>query len=112
MWFEATRPGRYHLFCAEYCGTKHSGMVGWVVAMEPAAFQAWLSGGSGESSPVAAGQRLFQDLGCVTCHRPDSAGRGPRLEGLFGHPVRLADGGTLLADESYVREAILNPASR
>jgi cytochrome c oxidase subunit II len=112
MWFEATRPGRYHLFCAEYCGTKHSGMVGWVVAMEPAAFQAWLSGGSGESSPVAAGQRLFQDLGCVTCHRPDSAGRGPRLEGLFGYPVRLADGATLVADEGYVRESILNPAGR
>ena len=112
LWFQATRPGRYHLFCAEYCGTKHSGMIGSVVVMEPAAFQAWLSGGAGEATPVVAGQRLFQDLGCVTCHRPDSAGRGPRLEGLFGNPVTLSDGRTITADESYVRESILNPAGQ
>jgi len=112
LWFQATRPGRYHLFCAEYCGTKHSAMIGSIVAMEPAAFQVWLSGGGGETSPVLAGQRLFQDLGCVTCHRPDSAGRGPRLEGLFGHAVKLADGRTLTADETYVRESIVNPAGQ
>jgi cytochrome c oxidase subunit 2 len=112
MWFQATKPGRYHLFCAEYCGTKHSAMIGSIIVMEPAVFQVWLSGGGGEASPVAAGQRLFQDLGCVTCHRPDSAGRGPRLEGLFGNPVKLADGRTLTADETYVRESIVNPAGQ
>jgi cytochrome c oxidase subunit 2 len=112
MWFEATKPGRYHLFCAEYCGTKHSEMGGWIVAMEPAAFQAWLQGGAGELSMAAAGERKFQELGCVTCHRADTAGRGPNLQGLFGRPVRLADGGTVPADEAYIRESIVNPAAR
>jgi cytochrome c oxidase subunit 2 len=112
LWFEATRPGRYHLFCAEYCGTRHSGMIGSVVAMERSAFQAWLSGGAGEATPAAAGQRLFQDLGCITCHRADSGARGPRLDGLFGQPVRLAGGETVIADETYIRESILSPAAR
>lgn len=112
MWFEATKPGRYHLFCAEYCGTKHSGMIGWIVAMEPAAFQAWLQGGTGEVSMAAAGERKFQELGCVTCHRADTEGRGPNLLGLFGRPVQLAAGGTVPADEGYIRESIVNPAAK
>src|SRR5687767_7226820 len=78
MWFTATKPGRYHLFCAEYCGTKHSGMIGWVTAMEPADFQAWLGGGAGTAtSPVAAGEKLFQDLACNTCHQAGPQARGP-----------------------------------
>jgi len=112
MWFEASKPGRYHLFCAEYCGTKHSEMIGSIVAMEPSAFQAWLTGGTGEVSMAAAGERKFQELGCVTCHRADTEGRGPNLQGLFGRPVQLAGGGTVPADESYIRESIVNPAAR
>jgi cytochrome c oxidase subunit 2 len=112
MWFEATKPGRYHLFCAEYCGTKHSEMTGSIVAMEPAAFQAWLQGGTGEVSMAAAGERKFQELGCVTCHRGDTEGRGPNLQGLFGRPVQLATGGTVVADETYIRESIVNPAAQ
>ena len=112
MWFEATKPGRYHLFCAEYCGTKHSEMIGSIVAMEPSAFQAWLQGGTGEVSMAAAGERKFQELGCVTCHRGDSEGRGPNLQGLFGRPVTLASGETVPADESYIRESIVNPAAK
>ena len=112
MWFEATKPGRYHLFCAEYCGTKHSEMIGWIVAMEPSAFQAWLTGGTGEVSMAAAGERKFQELGCVTCHRGDTEGRGPNLQGLFGRPVRLAAGGTVPADEGYIRESIVNPSAK
>ena len=112
MWFEATKPGRYHLFCAEYCGTKHSEMIGQVVAMEPSAFQAWLQGGTGEVSMAAAGERKFQELGCVTCHRGDTEGRGPSLQGLFGRQVALADGGTIAADEGYIRESIVNPAAK
>ena len=93
MWFEATRPGRYHLFCAEYCGTKHSAMIGWVVVMEPAAFQAWLAGGGRRPRWPRRGEKLFQDLGCVTCHRAGLAGpAGPRLEGLFGSRCALAGG--------------------
>jgi cytochrome c oxidase subunit 2 len=112
MWFQATRTGRYHLFCAEYCGTKHSQMIGSVIVMEPAAFQAWLGGGATGLTMTAAGERHFQQLGCVTCHRADAAGRGPRLEGLFGKSVALQGGGTATADEEYIRESIVNPSAR
>lgn len=111
-WFQATRAGRYHLFCAEYCGTRHSGMVGEVIVMEPTEYQAWLSGGAAEGSLASAGGKLFADLACNTCHRPDSQGRGPVLTGLFGRTVQLATGATVVADEAYLREAILNPAAR
>jgi len=111
MWFQATKPGRYHLFCAEYCGTKHSGMIGWVDVMEPAAFQAWLTGG-GTGSLAGEGQKIFQSLGCVTCHRADAQGRGPRLEGLFGRTVTLASGEEVVADADYVRESIVTPAAK
>ena len=90
-WFHATKPGTYHLFCAEYCGTPHSGMVGSVVVMEPKDYQAWLGGGGNQPLAVT-GQRLFSELGCVTCHRSDTQGRGPNLAGLFGKPVLLEDG--------------------
>lgn len=109
VWFTATRPGRYHLFCTEYCGTKHAAMGGSVVVMEPAAFETWLSGGPSEGSPVDLGQKLFQDLGCHTCHQQDTSGRGPTLEGLFGKEVLLQNGQTVIADETYLRESILNP---
>ena len=112
LWFEATKPGRYHMFCAEYCGTKHSGMIGWVIAMEPADFQVWLGGGAAEGSMASAGEKLFQDLACITCHRADTQGRGPVLEGLFGKPVQLQNGQTVIADENYIRESIVNPQAK
>jgi cytochrome c oxidase subunit 2 len=111
VWFEATRPGRYHLFCAEYCGTKHSQMIGWITVMEPAAFQAWLAGGA-TGSLAAAGEQLFQQLGCSTCHRSDALARGPNLQGLFGSPVRLAGGQVVTANESYLRESIVTPSAK
>jgi cytochrome c oxidase subunit 2 len=111
-WFRATKTGRYHLFCAEYCGTEHARMRGSVVVMEPEAYRAWLAGGPPAESPVAAGERLFTELNCITCHRPDSAGRGPVLTGIFGRRIRLAEGGTVEADEAYVRESIVNPAAK
>jgi cytochrome c oxidase subunit II len=111
-WFRATRTGTYHLFCAEYCGTEHSKMIGRVVVLEPEAYQAWLAGGPPPESPVAAGEKLFTELNCITCHRPDDAGRGPVLVGIFGRPVRLATGDTVVADEAYLRESIVNPAAR
>jgi cytochrome c oxidase subunit 2 len=111
-WFQATRPGRYHLFCSQYCGTKHSAMIGWIDVMEPVAYQAWLSGGAGGESLAAAGAKLFVQHACNTCHRPDSLARGPNLEGLFGKTVRLAGGRTVVADESYIRESIVNPNAK
>ena len=112
LWFQSTKPGRYRLFCAEYCGTKHSGMIGQVVVMEPSEYQTWLSGGAAEGSLASAGAKLFQDLACNTCHRPDAQGRGPVLEGLFGKTVTLQNGETLTVDEAYVRESILQPAAK
>jgi len=112
LWFQATRPGRYRLFCAEYCGTRHSGMTGEVIVMEPTEYQAWLSGGSGEGSLASAGEKLFQDLACNTCHRGDAQGRGPVLQGLFGKTQNLQSGETITVDEAYVRESILTPGAR
>ncbi len=112
MWFRATRPGTYHLFCAQYCGTQHSGMIGDVVVMEPAEYQTWLSGGVPAGSLAQTGQALFQQLGCSTCHRFEVQGRGPNLTGVFGKPVSLEDGRTVVADENYVRESILVPAAK
>jgi cytochrome c oxidase subunit 2 len=106
IWFEATKPGIYHLFCAEYCGTGHSRMVGWVTVMEPVQYQDWLSGGVPGESLASAGEKLFQQMGCNTCHRV--GGRGPMLTGLFGKPVQLRTGETVIADEAYIRESILN----
>lgn len=112
-WFEATKPGRYHIFCAEYCGTNHSRMIGWVTVMEPLEYQNWLSSGSSTaSSMVEQGQKLFEQYGCVTCHVLDQQGRCPSLRNVFGHPVQLEDGRTVLADEAYVRESILNPNAK
>ena len=110
-WFRATKPGTYHLFCAEYCGTQHSGMVGSIVVMDPAQYEAWMSGGS--TGPLAAtGEKIFSQLGCATCHRTDTQGRGPNLQGVFGKPVQLEDGRTVTADENYVRECILDPGAK
>ncbi len=112
MWFEPSRAGEYHLFCAEYCGMSHSKMVGRVVVMEPGAFQTWLAGGPATGSMVEMGEQVFSTLGCVTCHTETDQGRGPSLRGLFGTEVTLADGSTVLFDEAYTRESILNPAAK
>lgn len=125
-WFEATQIGSYHLFCAEYCGTMHSGMIGRVVVMDPADYQAWLSGegaapaaaagaagGSADAgqSLAAAGKALFEAKGCVTCHAPGAV-LGPQLAGVPGHTVELQDGTTVTADDDYLRESILTPTAK
>jgi len=111
LWFKATSPGIYHLFCAEYCGTSHSGMIGNVVVMEPQDYAQWMAGGPSVPLPEA-GKQLFASLGCATCHRFDVQGRGPNLQGAFGKPVLLEDGRTVMADDNYVRESILNPTAK
>ncbi len=111
-WFQATKPGKYHLFCAEYCGTKHSGMIGWIYAMEPEDYQAWLQGGAAEGSMASSGAKLFQDLGCANCHTETSSARCPNLIGLHNSTVRLANGTTVKADEAYIRESILDPNAK
>ena len=113
QWFEATKTGTYHLFCAEYCGMNHSGMIGSVVVMEPADFNNWMSGNSSPVSPAKAGQNLYQTLGCVSCHGPaGEGGRGPALVGVFGSQVFLADSKVVRADDAYIRESIVNPQAK
>jgi cytochrome c oxidase subunit 2 len=114
LWFQPTKPGRYHLFCAEYCGTKHSGMIGSVVVMGQTEFQQWLEeGGMGqEESMSIAGERLFRRLGCSGCHGANATVRAPALEGVYGHPVPLEGGAFVTADERYIRDSILLPQSQ
>jgi len=113
QWFEATKPGRYHLFCAEYCGMNHSGMGGYVVVMEPKDFDNWLSGNANQTSPAAAGQSMFESLGCASCHGANGeGGRGPALLGVFNSNVVLSGNQTVKADEGYLRESITNPQAK
>lgn len=113
LWFEATKPGKYHLFCAEYCGLNHSGMGGFVYVMEQRDFDNWLSGNVSGQTPVEQGRDLFENkLGCASCHAGGPQQRGAKLEGIFGHEVKLVGGQTVIANEEYIRNSILNPSSQ
>jgi cytochrome c oxidase subunit 2 len=111
-WFTPTKVGKYHLFCAEYCGTNHSRMGGWVYVMAPRDYEAWLSGGASGGSLAENGQKLFDELACGNCHKPDGSGRCPSLTGLFGKTVQLVGGDTVKADDGYIRESILQPQAK
>jgi cytochrome c oxidase subunit 2 len=110
VWFEATVPGTYHLFCTQYCGTNHSQMTGDIVVMTPEDFRKWLASSTSGASLAQNGERLFASLSCAACHntRPDA--RGPNLAGVYGAKLPLTSGGTVIADDAYLREAILNPS--
>jgi cytochrome c oxidase subunit 2 len=112
LWFTATKLGTYHLFCAEYCGTKHSGMIGWVTVMSQDDYQGWLSGGATEGTLAQVGEKLFAQLFCITCHAGGDQQRGPVLNGLFGSQVTLANGEVVVANNEYIRESILNPQAK
>jgi cytochrome c oxidase subunit II len=113
LWFEATKPGKYHLYCAEYCGLNHSGMGGWVYVMPQDEFDNWLAGGGSNQTPVEAGKDLFTNkLGCASCHAGGASQRGAKLEGIFGTDIKLTNGQVVKADEEYIRNSILNPSSQ
>ncbi len=112
MWFNATKPGKYHIFCAEYCGTEHSGMVGWVTVMNEADYENWIAGGGVEGTMAQQGEKLFGQLGCSSCHQQDNTGRGPSLRGVYASHLQLADGKSVTADDAFIRESILNPNSK
>lgn len=111
LWFNATKEGEYHLFCAEYCGTDHSRMIGTVTVLSPERYQAWLSGADTGVAAASSGEKLFTKLGCATCHQGTSP-RGPSLKGVFGKEVKLQDGTTVVADEEYLRESIMNSQAK
>jgi cytochrome c oxidase subunit 2 len=110
-WFEATRTGQFHLFCAEYCGTHHSGMIGSVHILGQEEYDAWLDRRA-EGSPALEGRKLFLKLQCLGCHSADAAARAPNLEGLYGRTVQLQDGQRVQADAAYLRESILRPRAK
>jgi cytochrome c oxidase subunit 2 len=111
-WFKPTRAGQYHLFCAQYCGTDHSRMVGTVYVMEPAQYEEWLNKGGAHNTLAQSGANLFRELGCSGCHMGNSTVHAPRLEGLYGKLVALQDGRFLRADDQYLRDCILQPATQ
>jgi cytochrome c oxidase subunit 2 len=112
LWFEAQTPGQYHIFCTEYCGTNHAGMIGTVTVLEPAQFQAWQQGGGLEGTLAQRGAKLFNDLACSTCHLDTGQGRGPSLKDIVGTTVALQDGSSAVIDEGYLRESILNSQAK
>jgi cytochrome c oxidase subunit 2 len=107
--FTATRLGEFHLFCAEYCGSEHSAMLGRVIVMTPADFSRWLAAGKDEPGLAQRGFTLYRSHGCSGCHEAGSTVHAPSLDGLLGRTVHLQDGRDLLADENYVRDSILLP---
>jgi cytochrome c oxidase subunit 2 len=111
MWFQATKAGTFHFFCAQYCGQGHAAMIGWIHVMAPEDYSAWLAGGTRGETMTQAGERLFTQYGCATCHVPDGTGRGPSLVGQYGKPQKLRDGQALVVDEAFLRKAITQPNS-
>ena len=111
-WFTATKTGEFHLFCAEYCGTNHSLMRGRIVVLDPTDFGRWLSGGGDAEPPAVLGRRVAERHGCLACHVPGGSERGSDLAGLYGREVRLADGTSVRADETYLRESIVRPTAK
>jgi cytochrome c oxidase subunit 2 len=110
VWFEATQPGTYHLFCTQYCGTQHSGMVGEVTVLTPEDYKKWLQQSTSGMSLAQNGERLFSSMGCNSCHNGTAAARGPSLAGVYGSKLTLTDGSQILVDDAYLRDAILNPS--
>jgi cytochrome c oxidase subunit 2 len=109
IWFEATKTGKYHFYCAQYCGVNHSHMRGWVYVMSPVDYEQWLSGGLRGETMAASGEALYEQFGCITCH---GTGKGPPFVNFYGHPVKLQNGQTVTADNEYLRESILFPSAQ
>jgi cytochrome c oxidase subunit II len=117
LWFVANRPGTYHLFCTQLCGTGHAQMVGDIVVMPAPDFQSWLQQNAAGETLATAGKTLFIRHGCSGCHgiggvggkQSESIVNAPPLTGLYGSPVPLADGTMVTADDRYLRDTILMP---
>lgn len=108
-WFEATQTGQFHLFCDQFCGMGHPTMVGTIFVMSQEDYARWLAGQLNSKPMFASGERLFEQLGCNTCHTPEGKSGVPPLEGLYGSEVKLQNGKTVVADDAYLRESILGP---
>lgn len=112
IWFQATRPGRYHLFCAQYCGADHANMSGWVYVMTPADFEKWQRTGNTAETIAVTGGKLYEQLGCSGCHSGSDTVRAPTLNGLYGNPVPLKSRVVVTADDRYIHDSILYPGDQ
>jgi cytochrome c oxidase subunit 2 len=112
LWFRPTVPGHYRIYCTEYCGDRHSQMVGWVDVLGENEYSRWASGGGSGGTLAEQGQALFTQNGCSTCHLLNEQGRCPILKNLYNKPVQLNDGRTVIADDAYLRESILQPNAK
>jgi cytochrome c oxidase subunit 2 len=110
VWFEATTPGTYHIFCTQYCGTNHSAMIGEVTVLSPEDYEKWTQGSTSGTSLAQNGERLFASMGCNACHSGSAAARGPNLAGVYGSKLQLTGGSQVLVNDAYLRDAILNPS--
>src|SRR5580700_8440738 len=110
VWFEATTPGTYHLFCTQYCGTNHSQMIGEITVLSPPDYKKWTEESTSGMSLAQNGERLFASMGCNACHSGNAAARGPSLAGVYGSKLTLTDGSQVLVNDAYLRDAILNPS--
>jgi cytochrome c oxidase subunit 2 len=110
VWFQATEPGKYHLFCTQYCGTQHAGMIGEITVLTPDDYKKWLQESTSGMSLAQNGERLFASMGCNACHSGNAAARGPNLAGVYGTKLTLTDGSQVLVNDAYLRDAILNPS--
>jgi cytochrome c oxidase subunit II len=111
VWFEATQVGTYHLFCTQYCGTQHSGMIGDVTVLTADDYKKWLAQSTSGVSLAQNGERLFASLSCNACHNGQPDSRGPSLAEVYGSKLMLTSGQPVLVDDAYLRQAILNPSS-
>ena len=107
-WFTATAAGTYHLFCSQYCGTDHARMIGQVIALSPADYDAWRAGMGATQSTVDVGRTLLTTYGCLACHGQTA----PTFAGLYLSQVHLNDGTTVIADENYLRRSIDEPSAQ
>ena len=110
VWFNATTPGEYHLFCTQYCGTNHSQMIGEVTVLSPEDYKKWTEESTSGMSLAQNGERLFASMGCNACHSGNAAARGPSLAGVYGTTLQLTNGAQVLVNDAYLRDAILNPS--
>jgi cytochrome c oxidase subunit 2 len=111
IWFEPSKTGTYHLFCAEYCGHGHSRMIGQIIVLPQDQYAQWIASQPAEPAHVT-GQRLALKYRCFDCHSNASRALAPSWQGLYGSRVPLAGGGTVMADDAYLRQSILEPQAQ
>lgn len=116
LWFQADKPGTYDLVCTQYCGDDHSNMLSTVVVHTPEDYDKWLKEAANYLKtlpPAEAGKMLYQRRGCSQCHSIDgTAGTGPSFKGIYGTETKLSNGSTVLVDDNYIRESILEPQAK